>query len=278
MKEFKDKVAVITGAANGIGFGIAERCAQLGMKVVLAGINAENLAAAEEKLKSTGATLLCVRTDVSKREDVEALAQQTLDAFGAVHLLVNNAGVGAGTTVWESTWEDWEWVIDVNLRGVIYGVKIFTPLMLAQEAESHIVNVASISGLLPSYPSAPYHITKQAVIGLTENLYYSLAQQKAKVKVSLVCPGWVKTDILKSERNRPAELKTKAKASPPSPAAREAYQRMQESIEAGMSIQELANHVFHAIENEQLYVITHPEYMPRIQKRFENILQQKNPL
>lgn len=278
MKDFKDKVAVITGAANGIGFGIAERCAQLGMKVVLAGINEENLAQAQEQLKSTGATLLSVRTDVSKREDIEALAQKTLDTFGAVHLLVNNAGVGAGGTVWESTWEDWEWVIDVNLWGVIYGVKVFTPIMLVQGTEAHIVNVASISGLFPSYPSAPYHITKQAVIGLTENLYYSLKQQKARVKVSLVCPGWVKTDILKSERNRPAEFRTNMNVSPLSAAAKETYQRMQESIEAGMSIQELANHVFRAIEDEQLYVLTHPEYIPRIQKRFDNIVQQKNPL
>lgn len=136
MKDFTDKVAVITGAANGIGYGIAERCAQLGMKVVMAGINADNLAAAEEKLKPTGAAVLSIRSDVSKREDIEALAQKTLDTFGAVHLLVNNAGVGAGTTVWESTWEDWEWVIDVNLWGVIYGVKVFTPIMIAQDTEA----------------------------------------------------------------------------------------------------------------------------------------------
>lgn len=278
MREFKDKVAVITGAANGIGFGIAERCAQLGMKVVLAGINAENLAAAEEKLKSTGATLLSVRTDVSKREDVEALAQKTLGAFGAVHLLVNNAGVAAGGSVWESTWEDWEWVMDVNLWGVIYGVKVFTPIMLAQDTEAHIVNVGSVAGLLPSYPSAPYHVTKHAVTALTENLYFSLAQQKSKVKVSLLCPGYVKTAILNSGRNRPPDMQTSAGASLPSPANKAAYQRIKESVETGMSIQELADHVFRAIQDEQLYVLTHPEYNANIQKRFDNIVQQKNPI
>jgi len=277
MKEFKDKVAVITGAANGIGFGIAERCAQLGMKVVLAGINEENLAIAKEKLKPTGAAILSVQTDVSKREEVQALAQKTLDAFGAVHLLVNNAGVGAGTTVWESTWEDWEWVVDVNLWGVIYGVKVFTPIMLAQDDESHIVNVASVSGLLPAYPCAPYHVTKHAVIGLTENLYHSLGAQKAKVKVSLLCPGWVKTSILKSERNRPAELKNQTSDLPNNPAAVQAYQKMKESLEAGMSIQELADHLFKAIEAEQLYVITDQKYFPRIRERMENILGQKIP-
>jgi NAD(P)-dependent dehydrogenase (short-subunit alcohol dehydrogenase family) len=277
MKDFKGKVAVITGAANGIGFGLAERCAQLGMKVVLAGVNEETLGKAEEQLRATGAELLCIKTDVSKREDMEALARTTLDVFGGVHLLVNNAGVGAGTSIWESSWEDWEWVMGVNLWGVIHGVKIFTPIMLKQDVEAHIVNVASVSGLLPAYPSAPYHISKHAVIGLTENLYYALAQQNAKVKISLLCPGWVKTSILKSERNRPPEFKGAEKSTPPSPEAKEAYKRMQESIEAGMSIQELAERTFRAIEEEQLYIITHPEYLPRIQKRFDNILNQKNP-
>jgi NAD(P)-dependent dehydrogenase (short-subunit alcohol dehydrogenase family) len=277
MKDFKDKVAVITGSANGIGFGIAERCAQLGMKVVLAGINEENLAKAEGQLKPTGAALLSVRTDVSKREDIEALAQKTLDTFGAVHLLVSNAGVGAGTSIWDSSWEDWEWVVDVNLWGVIYGVKVFTPLMLAQDSEAHIVNVASVAGLLSGYPSAPYQVTKGAVIALTENLYHSLAQRKSKIKVSLLCPAWVKTSILKSERNRPPELQTGKGAASPSPADLAAFQRMKESLEAGISIQELANHVFRAIQDEQFYVLTHPEYIPNIQKRFDNIVQRKNP-
>ena len=278
MKEFKDKVAVITGASSGIGFGIAERCAQLGMKVVLAGINAANLTQAEEKLKSTGATILSVRTDVSKREDVEALAQKTLDAFGAVHLLVNNAGVGAGTTVWESTWEDWEWVMDVNLWGVIYGVKVFTPIMLAQDTEAHIVNIASIAGLLPSHPSSPYQVTKHAIVGLTESLYYSLAERESKVKVSLLCPGWVKTSILKSERNRPPELQNKPGAISNKRAALDSFRKMQEALEAGISIQEFANHVFNAIQNEQFYVLTHPEHMPEIQERMDHILRQENPL
>ena len=278
MKDFKDKVAVITGAANGIGFGIAERCAQLGMKVVLAGINAENLASAEEKLKSTGATLLCVRTDVSKREDIEALAQKTLDAFGTVHLLVNNAGVGAGTSIWESTWEDWEWVMGVNLWGVINGIKVFTPLMLAQDTDAHIINVASVAGLLPSHPSASYQVTKHAVVALSENLYYSLAKRNAKVKVSLLCPGWVKTSILNSGRNRPPELQNKSNEIPITPENAADYRRMQEALEAGMSIQEFADHVFKAIEDEQFYVLSHLEHIPDIKERMENILQQKNPL
>ncbi len=277
MKEFKDKVAVITGAANGIGFGIAERCAQEGMKVVLAGINEENLRAAEDKLRATGASLLSVRTDVSKREDMEILAQKTLAAFGAVHLLVNNAGVGAGTSVWDSSWEDWEWVVGVNLWGVLNGVKVFTPIMIAQDTEAHIVNIASVSGLLDGYPSSPYQVTKSAVFTLTENMYHTLAQKNSKVKVSVVCPGWVKTDILKSERNRPAGLQNKKRSLPRDPAEIAALRRMQESVEAGMPIDELAGHVFRGIQDEQLYVITHPEYIPRIQKRFDHIVRQENP-
>src|SRR5258706_4771275 len=278
MKEFKDKVAVITGAANGIGFGIAERCAQLGMKVVLAGINAENLAAAEEKLKHTGAILLSVRTDVSKREDVEALAQKTLEGFGAVHLLINNAGVAAGSSVWESTWEEWEWVMNVNLWGVINGVKIFIPLMLAQDTDAHIVNVASVAGLLPDHPCAPYQVTKHAVVSLSESLYYSLAEQNPKVRVSLVCPGWVKTVILKSERNRPPELKNKPGSVVDKRKQVQAYREMQAAIETGMSVQDLTEHVFRANENEQLYVLSHPEVTPYIQERMDHIVQQKNPL
>lgn len=276
MKEFKGKVAVITGAANGIGFGIAERCAREGMKVVLAGINEATLAKAEEKLRPSGAALLSVKTDVSKREDIEALAQKTLDAFGSVDLLVNNAGVGTGSTVLDSTWEDWEWVINVNLWGVIYGVKVFTPIMLAQNTDAHIVNIASVAGLLPDHPSAPYQVSKHAVVGLTESLYYSLAEQNAKVKVSLLCPGWVKTSILKSDRNRPDEFKNKP-GSAPDARAREAFRQMLDALHAGMPVSEFAEHVFRAIQDEQFYVLSHPEHTPAIQKRMENIINQQNP-
>ena len=278
MKEFKDKVAVITGASNGIGFGIAERCAQLGMKVVLAGINADNLKNAEEKLKPIGATLLSVRTDVSKREDVAALAHQTLEAFGAVHLLVNNAGVAAGSSPWESTWEEWEWVMNVNLWGVIYGVKIFTPLLLAQDTESHIVNVASVAGFLPDHPCAPYQITKHAVVSLTENLYYALAEKNSKVKASVLCPGWVKTEILKSERNRPAELKNKPGSVADKRQRIASYREMQSAIDNGMPVGELTDYLFRALEQDQLYVLSHPEVEPYIRERMDNILRQKNPV
>ncbi len=206
MKEFKDRVAVITGAASGIGRALAERCASEGMKVVLADINEDNLAKVEAQLKGQGAAVISVRTDVSKREDVEALAKKTIDTFGAVHLLVNNAGIGAGGSAWDSTWNDWEWVMGVNLWGVIYGCKIFAPLMLAQKEPCHIVNTSSVAGLVAFHPSAAYHVTKHAVVALSENLQLALEKQQAPVKVSVLCPGWVKTGILDSKRNRPEHL------------------------------------------------------------------------
>jgi NAD(P)-dependent dehydrogenase (short-subunit alcohol dehydrogenase family) len=275
MKEFKDRVAVVTGAANGIGRAIAERCAAEGMKVVLAGINDDNLARVEHVLKERGATVMRVRTDVSKKEDVEALAQKTIDAFGAVHLLVNNAGVGAGATAWDSSWNDWEWVIDVNLKGVIHGVKVFTPLMLAQKDASHIVNTASVAGLIAYHPSTPYHVTKHAVVALSENLQLSLEQQHANVRVSVLCPGWVKTGILDSARNRPDHLKNPPVT--PTPEQIAAWQTMVEKLEAGMPASEAADHVFKAIADEKFYVLTHPEYIPMIGERMANLVKGSNP-
>jgi NAD(P)-dependent dehydrogenase (short-subunit alcohol dehydrogenase family) len=281
MINFTDKVAVITGAASGIGLGIAERCVQEGMKVVLADIEAASLSQAAEKLRAAGRTVLAVRTDVSKLEDVQALAQKTLEAFEAVHLLVNNAGVGAGGPAWECSQADWEWVIGVNLYGVIHGLRTFVPIMLAQGVESHIVNTASVAGVLPYHPSAPYQVTKHAVVALSENLYYSLARRQAKVKVSVLCPGWVKTRILESERNRPAELQNELPEGPPDP-ARLAFlenmmQAMRQEMEAGLSSQQVAEKVFAAIRQEQFYILTSPEFLPQVRGRMENIIHQRNP-
>ena len=207
MKEFKGKVAVITGAASGIGRGIAERCAQESMKVVLADVEKNALAQTAAEMHATGATVLAVLTDVSKASDVEVLAQKTLDAFGAIHVVCNNAGVDAIGSSWESMLNDWQWVMGVNLWGVIHGVRVFVPIMLAQDTEGHIVNTASIAGLLPYHPlSASYHVTKHGVVALSEQLYHELAQRGAKVKVSVLCPGGVSTRIMDAERNRPTAL------------------------------------------------------------------------
>ena len=275
MKEFKGKVAVVTGAASGIGRAIAGRCVSEGMKVVLADIDDANLAVTEAELKHLGGTVLGVTTDVSKRSDVEQLARRTLDAFGQVHLLANNAGVGAGGSAWEATWNDWEWVIGVNLWGVIHGVKVFTPLMLAGNAECHIVNTASAAGLIVGGGSAPYATTKHAVVALSESLYLALQQRNALVKVSVLCPGLVRTNIANSDDHRPANLKNEpVEMSPERRAGLEAFRKF---LEASMPPAKVADIVFDAIKNEQFYILTHPEWLEVVRMRTDNLLQMQNP-
>lgn len=277
MKDFVNKVAVVTGASNGIGFGIAEKCALMGMKVVLAGINMDNLKTAEAALAHTGAETLCVQVDVSKYDGIVRLAEKTIEKFGEVHLLVNNAGVFSLGSVWESELEDWEWVIGVNLWGVIYGVHVFVPIMLAQNTECHIVNISSLAGLTSNHPSAAYQVSKHGVTALTENLYYSLIRKGAKVRASVVCPGDVKTHIIEADRNRP-ESSYGRKSKTSSPEEEEILEQVRESIEEGMTIQEVSNIIFDGIREEQLYVLTHPEWNSRVSQRIDNILNQRNPL
>ncbi len=275
MKEFKGKVAVITGAASGIGRGIAERCVSEGMKVVLADVNDASLAAAESELKAQGGTVLAVETDVSNRSDVERLAREALDAFGQVHLLVNNAGIGAGGAPWEATWNDWEWVIGVNLWGVIHGVKVFTPLMLAQNVECHIVNTASTAGLVVVGSSAPYSVSKHGVVALSESLYLTLERRNALVKVSVLCPGLVRTNIADAEHNRPAALKNEPVEL--SPEMRAGLDYFKAAIAAAMPPLQVADIVFDAIRNEKFYILTHPEWLEVIRMRTDDVLRMENP-
>ncbi|MFQ6123580.1 MAG: SDR family NAD(P)-dependent oxidoreductase [Candidatus Heimdallarchaeota archaeon] len=277
MKVFADKVAVITGAASGIGRAIADRCAKEGMKVVLADIEETALAIAENELKSKGATVLAVLTDVSKVKDIEMLAKKTLDAYGAVHLLFNNAGVIGGSTIWESTLADWEWIIGVNLWGVIHGVRVFVPLMLAQETEGHIVNTASVSGLVsgPGNGWGIYRVTKHGVVTLSETLYYELAERGAKLKVSVLCPAAVNTQIMEAERNRPVELhNTEEKMNPK---VEQFWQTIRREVQNGLPPQQVADVVFNAIQAEKFYIIIPLEEKQAIQKRMEDILQERNP-
>lgn len=275
MKEFRGKVAVITGAASGIGRGIAEKCVRVGMKVVLADIEERALRNTEAELKAMGGTVLCVRTDVSSRTDVEALACAGFDTFGNVHLLFNNAGVAAGGPPWEATWNDWEWVIGVNLWGVIHGVKVFTPLMLAQNTECHIVNTSSGAGLTAGSFSAPYAVTKHAVVALSESLYLTLQKRNALVKVSVLCPGTVRTNIPNVERNRPEQLKNEpVELSPEMRAGRAALEALNA---AGMPPEQAADIVFDAIERERFYILTHPEWIELIRLRTTKLLEMENP-
>jgi NAD(P)-dependent dehydrogenase (short-subunit alcohol dehydrogenase family) len=275
MKDFKDKVAVITGGASGIGRALADRCVGEGIKVVLADVDEVNLSQAESELKASGGTVLAVTTDVSKRSDVELLARRALDAFGQVHLLFNNAGVAAGGTPWEATWNDWEWVIGVNLWGVIHGVKVFTPLMLAQNTECHIVNTSSTAGLVAGGGSAPYAATKHAVVALSESLYLALQQRKSLVNVSVLCPGLVRTNIINTDLHRPAELRNEPV--PLTPEMQAGLAAFKAAIEASMPPSQVADVVFEAIGKEQFYILPHPEWTEVIQLRMDKLLRMENP-
>ncbi|MCX6379797.1 MAG: SDR family NAD(P)-dependent oxidoreductase [Armatimonadetes bacterium] len=273
MKEFTGRVAVITGAASGIGRAIAERCAQEGMKVVLADIEAGALEKAEAALRASGATTLSVITDVSRADSVVNLADRTYEAFGAAHLLFNNAGVGGGGFVWENSLADWEWVLGVNLMGVIHGVRAFVPRMLAQGEEAHIVNTASVAGLTSPPGMSAYSVSKHGVVNLSEILHHELTLIGANIKVSALCPGFVKTRILESERNRPNGFAPVQDTSTPS-AVREA---IRQGVEAGMPPEEVASCVFEAIRQECFYILTHPEYKVAIRQRMEGILNERTP-
>jgi NAD(P)-dependent dehydrogenase (short-subunit alcohol dehydrogenase family) len=279
MKEFKGKTAVVTGAASGIGWGLAERCAQEGMKVVLADIEEPALKQAAETLKSRSAEVLSVRTDVSRLEDIEALAQKALDAFGGVHLLFNNAGVQVGRSlthpVWENTLADWEWALGVNLWGVIYGIKVFLPIMLRQNNECHIVNTSSMAGLIAEPQLVIYSVTKASVIKLSEGLYLQLQQRKSNVGVSVLCPAFVSSKLGQAERNRPQELQNPSELSQP-PGTPSLVKQFQKDRKV-LSPEQSADIVFQAIREGAFYIFTDPLVRRLFQQRSDNILQNRNP-
>ena len=275
MKEFQNKVAVITGAASGIGRAIAERCIREGMKVVLADVEESALKRTEDEMKTKGATVLAITTDVSKAGDVEALALKTVEHFGAVHLLCNNAGVASFGTLWECTLADWEWVMGVNLWGLIHGIRFFVPLMLEQNTEGHIVNTASMGGLFSPPYNGIYVGSKHAVVAISEVLHSELALHQSKIKVSVLCPAFVKTRMNDSGRNRPPELKN-----PPDHKAGFPVSLDKEHKKINMTgetAEEMADQVFEAIRREKFYILPHPDYRESIGTRFENIMEERDP-
>ena len=277
MKYFKDKVAVITGGANGIGRAIAERCVHEGMKVVLADIEERPLIKTVEEIKTTGAYVIGVLTDVSKQTDVDALAQKALDAFGEVNLLFNNAGVsGWVTATWKSMIEHWEWIMSVNLWGVIHGIRAFVPIMLEQNSEGHVVNTAS-SGALIHGRFGIYGVSKHAVLGLSETLYHELAQVGTKVHISVFCPGFVNTTIMDSDRNRPIHLRKNPDAKSERSEHIIRQKGIRRAVETGISPSQAAKIVFNGIREKKFYILTHPEIKPLIKKRMEDILNEHNP-
>jgi NAD(P)-dependent dehydrogenase (short-subunit alcohol dehydrogenase family) len=273
--QFEGKVAVITGGGSGFGREFAVKGASLGMKLVLADVDANALAQTVDMLRASGAEAIGVPTDVSDARAVDALAQATLDAFGAAHLLFNNAGVGAGGFVWENSANDWQWVFGVNVMGVANGLRAFVPLMLRQNEPAHIVNTASVAGLLAAPAMGVYNASKHAVVGLTETLHHDLAIAGGPVGCSLLCPAFVPTGIADAERTRPGKLRNEA---PLTASQKLAGRQLAKAVQGGrMSAREVAEITFDAIRERRFYVITHPGIMASVQLRLDDIAQLRNP-
>jgi NAD(P)-dependent dehydrogenase (short-subunit alcohol dehydrogenase family) len=269
MRELRGKVAVVTGGASGIGRAMAECFAASGMKLVLADIERGPLDEAVARLRASGAEAIGVPTDVTRAAEVRALADRALEAFGAVHVVCNNAGVAPMGKLLETSLEDWRWVVEVNLMGVVHGVAVFGPLLVRQGG-GHIVNTASAAGLLAPPGLGAYAATKHAVVGLTETLYYEL--KDTGVGCSVLCPGLVNTRIFESERNRPAELGGAAA----SYGARQEQARKLISSQ-GTPPEQIAERVLQAIRSEALYILPHDELKPFVEARYRGIVAGQNP-
>jgi len=280
MKNFKDKVAVITGGASGLGREFANTGAKLGMKLVLADVQQDTLDQAKAELEADGAEVLAMLCDVRKGEQVQALADATMARFGAVHLVFNNAGVGSGGLIWENTEADWEWVLGVNVWGVVHGVRIFTKLMLEcaksdPQFEGHIVNTASMAGLLNAPTMGVYNVSKHAVVSLSETLYHDLQLVEAPIGASVLCPYFVPTGISHSHRNRPEDVKMTAGPT----ASQMAAQAMTvKAVESGkVSAADVARITFDAIRDGQFYIYSHPQALGNVAERMDEIVHMKNP-
>lgn len=276
MREFAGKVAVVTGAASGIGRGLAGRFARAGMRVALADVEREPLAIAERELASAGAEVIAVPTDVSSLASVEGLRDRVLERWGKVHVLCNNAGVsGGGGPVWAATERDWQWVLGVNLMGVVHGLQAFVPSMIAHGEEGHVVNTSSVLGLSTGNGSV-YGVSKHAVTRLTEGLYFDLRAAGARLGVSVLCPGMIATRIIEADRNRPASLRDDGPATPDALAAQRAAMNARFQAE-GMAPDEVGEIVFEAVREGRFYILTHPAIKERVRVRMEDILDGRAP-
>ena len=266
------KVAVVTGAASGIGFALADRFATAGMHVVLADVDESGLANAAERLGPRGVETLTVRTDVSDEASVQALAAAAIDRFGTVHVVCNNAGVVSQADAWFGPLSAWTWVFGVNLWGVIHGVRAFLPLLAAQ-GEGHIVNTASIAGLMPGFGAA-YDATKHAVVAITEDLYLAMHGSGLPVGVSVLCPGWVRTNILDAERNWPDDLGAEPERAIGSEIVLGHVRRV---IDEGMPPAAVADLVADAVESDRFWVLPHPDFVEVAVRRWHDIAEGINP-
>ena len=281
MKSFKGRTAVITGAASGFGLETSRIAAREGMHVVMADVQQDALEQARIEIEAMGAAVLASRVDVSQAEQVQALAAATQARFGVPHFVFNNAGVACGGLIWENTLKDWEWVLGVNLMGVVHGMRCFTPMMLAAAQadpgfEGHIVNTASMAGLLSPPNMGVYNVTKHAVVTLTETLYQDLRLVTSQVSASVLCPYFVPTGISRSHRNRPDEMKDAAAKPTRSQLIGQAMS--DKAVGSGkVSAALVAQYVFDALREDRFYIYSHPKALGVVQTRLEDVVQGRNP-
>ena len=269
------QVAVVTGAASGIGFALAEAFAARAMRVVLVDVEQAALAQAEAAFREAGTKTLSLVIDVSDAEQVEALAAQVERDLGGANVLCNNAGVGGDfRPLWEQSLEGWEWVLGVNLWGVIHGVRAFVPRMLERGAPAHLVNTASIAGLMSMPMGSPYHVSKHGVVTLSESLYFELRERGAPIGVSVLCPGYVRTQIADAGRNRPEALRGDG------PSEKEArwVESIRRVLAQGTPPEEVASCVLEALAEDRFYIFSHPEWLESAEARFQAILGVSEPV
>ena len=278
-ENFAGKTAVLTGAGSGFGLECARIGARLGMNLVLVDVQQDALDAAAAEMCAAGAQVLAQRVDVSDAAQMEQLGAAVLERFGAPHLVFNNAGVGAGGLVWENSVKDWEWVLGVNLMGVVHGVRVFTPMMLAAAKKDpawrgHIVNTASMAGLLAAPNMGIYNVSKHAVVSLSETLYQDLALVTDQISASVLCPFFVPTGIMHSERNRPAALA----AAQPTKSQLIGQAMSERAVGSGrVTAAMVAQLVFDAVREQRFYIYSHPRALGSVQSRMEDLLQPRNP-
>jgi NAD(P)-dependent dehydrogenase (short-subunit alcohol dehydrogenase family) len=273
MKDLHGKVAAVTGAASGLGRSMALAFAAEGMDLALADVDEVNLSSVQDEVLAKGVRAITIKVDVSNAQQLEIFRDQTLTRLGGVHVVCNNAGVSPLGAVWENTPADWQWILGVNLWGVIHGVRAFTPHLIKQD-EGHIVNTASVAGLISPPGSGAYNVTKHGVVALSESLYHDLHERNSKVGVSVLCPAYVPTGIVDSERNRPKDLPTSTKSE--ATLAREAMLR--KAVASGkISADQVAQAVIAAIRDERFYILTHARIKGAIQARMEDVLNDRAP-
>ena len=281
MQDVKDRVAVVTGAASGIGLATAHRFAAEGMHLVLADIEADALAAAEAAIKATGVEVLAVQSDVASPEAVDRLADAAFDTFGRVHVVFNNAGVAATAATlrlraWEGTLADWDWTMSINLMGVVHGVRAFVPRMLEGGDEGHIVNTASIAGLATA--ANPYNVSKHGVVCLTEGIYRDLREMGARLSASVVCPGLINTNILDAERNRTGEFGARTDVAAMRTEVQQFTEVFQAALRGGYAPDVVADQVLDGIRNDRFYILpAQPEILDVVDVRFTGLLERRNP-